>query len=139
MTRAKEELHLSHARLREFRGQTLYAVPSMFLSELPTDQDVQHEDLSAYASAQAIPRWQSGPPAAAEGWIEAGISPRQSSSPVDTGPYVEGMLVQHDAYGKGRITEVHGYGAMRTVKIRFQTAGERSFRVDKAKLTIVRG
>ena len=142
MTRAKEELHLSHARLREFRGQTLYAVPSMFLSELPTDHDVQHEDLSAYASAQAIPRWQSGPPASAEGWMEAGIPLRTAADRGSTGTtdtYVEGMLVQHDAYGKGRITEVHGYGAMRTVKIRFQTAGERSFRLDKAKLTIVRG
>src|SRR5205823_9536741 len=37
MTRAKEELYISHARLREFRGQALYAVPSMFLDELPED------------------------------------------------------------------------------------------------------
>ena len=37
MTRAKEELYLCHARLREFRGQTLYAVPSMFLDELPKE------------------------------------------------------------------------------------------------------
>src|SRR5712692_8212787 len=37
MTRAKEELYLSHARLREYRGQTLYAVPSMFLEELPPE------------------------------------------------------------------------------------------------------
>ena len=48
------------------------------------------------------------------------------------------MLVQHDAYGKGRITEVRGYGEMLTVKIRFHTGGERSFRADRAKLTIVR-
>src|SRR5438067_12727020 len=37
MTRAKDELYLTHCRLREFRGQTLYAVPSMFLDELPAD------------------------------------------------------------------------------------------------------
>ena len=37
MTRAKQELYLCHARLREFRGQTLYAVPSMFLEELPPE------------------------------------------------------------------------------------------------------
>ena len=46
MTRAKEELYLTHCRLREFRGQTLYAVPSMFLSELP-DDGIAHVDLSA--------------------------------------------------------------------------------------------
>jgi DNA helicase-2/ATP-dependent DNA helicase PcrA len=141
MTRAKEELNLCHARLREFRGQTLYAVPSMFLSELPGDQ-VEHADHSASGSAQAIPTWRSGPPASAEGWLEAGIPLRPSRGQrgrgSEGGQFVEGMLVQHDAYGKGRVTAVHGQGALRTVKIRFQTGGERSFRVDKAKLTIVR-
>src|SRR5258707_15626365 len=48
MTRAKEELYLCHARLREFRGQTLYAVPSMFLDELPAD-GIKTLDLSASA------------------------------------------------------------------------------------------
>src|SRR5262249_50150620 len=46
MTRAKEELYLCHARLREFRGQTLYAVPSMFLDELPPE-GVEHSSLAA--------------------------------------------------------------------------------------------
>src|SRR5262249_51194972 len=45
MTRAKEELCLCHARLREFRGQALYAVPSMFLDELPRDDGVESLDL----------------------------------------------------------------------------------------------
>ena len=37
MTRAREELYLCHARLRDFRGQTLYAIPSTFIGELPED------------------------------------------------------------------------------------------------------
>ena len=37
MTRAREVLYLTHSRLREFRGTTLYAIPSMFLDELPPD------------------------------------------------------------------------------------------------------
>ena len=125
MTRAKEELILAHARLREFRGQTLYAVPSMFLAELPTE-GIEHTDLSASSSAQAIPAWRSGPPESDAAWQEAGIPLRPP--PRDGGQALaEGMLVRHDAYGVGRITEVHGYGAMRTVKIRF-SSGERSFR-----------
>ena len=39
MTRAREELYLTHSRLREFRGQTLYAIPSMFLEELPEEKE----------------------------------------------------------------------------------------------------
>src|SRR5207302_5945565 len=66
MTRAKEELYLSHARLREFRGNTLYAVPSMFLHELPADQ-IQTVDLSASAAGTptAIDHGRSGRGAAA--------------------------------------------------------------------------
>ena len=149
MTRAKEELYLCHARLREFRGQTLYAVPSMFLGELPDNIDAT--DLSAHSTAQALPTWRSGPAAADAGWLEAGIPLRVKSavqsperedrgrqSSVEEREFVEGMLVKHDAYGTGRVVAVGGYGAMRTVKIRFSNAGERSFRVEQAKLTIVR-
>src|SRR5207245_8267453 len=68
MTRAKEELYLCHARLREFRGQTLYAVPSMFLEELPHGS-VEALDLSHHSGGPAAPDlWRTGSPAAVEGW-----------------------------------------------------------------------
>jgi ATP-dependent DNA helicase UvrD/PcrA len=51
--------------------------------------------------------------------------------------YVEGMLVRHETYGHGRVTEVSGFGVLRKVKVRFSSAGERTFMVEKAKLTIV--
>src|SRR5258708_16606325 len=57
MTRAKEELYMSTAKLREFRGQSLYTVPSMFLQELPEDA-VEELDLSH----------RSGGPPALTGW-----------------------------------------------------------------------
>jgi DNA helicase-2/ATP-dependent DNA helicase PcrA len=147
MTRAKEELCLSHARLREFRGQTQYVVPSMFLDELPAD-GIEAIDLSATAggSTRAMNAWRGGGSAAEQGWLDAGTGPGsggdlgrgRSPSGKAGNFYAEGMLVRHDTYGQGRVTEVSGYGAMRKVKIRFANAGERTFLVDKAKLTIVR-
>jgi DNA helicase-2/ATP-dependent DNA helicase PcrA len=147
MTRAKEELYLCHARLREFRGQTLYAVPSMFLDELPHD-GVEAVDLSASAGGtpRAIEEWRSGSAAAEEGWAEAGVKPRPRGEPArsadsstDAGPrYAEGMLVRHDSYGVGSITQVNGYGALRKLKIRFSAHGEKTFIADKVKLEIVR-
>ncbi len=137
MTRAKEELYLAHARLREFRGQTQYAVPSMFLDELPPDA-VEAIDLSASGggSARAIQEWRGGGADAAPGWADAGVTPRPAGT---SGPdYAEGMVVRHETYGQGRVTQVSGYGAMRKVKVRFGAAGERTFLVDKARLTIVR-
>lgn len=38
ITRAREELQLSLARQREFRGQSRYVIPSQFLMELPHDE-----------------------------------------------------------------------------------------------------
>jgi DNA helicase-2/ATP-dependent DNA helicase PcrA len=141
MTRAKEELYLCHARLRDFRGNTLYAVPSMFLDELPPTT-VEHVDVSSTARAADLYRGGGGP-AARQGWDEAGVPPIPLPVPprwaAGDGPgLTEGMLVRHASYGVGRVTEVSGYGAMRKVKIRFQTAGERSFIADKVQLEVVR-
>ncbi|MCC6417656.1 MAG: UvrD-helicase domain-containing protein [Gemmataceae bacterium] len=140
MTRAKEELYLCHARMREFRGQTLYAVPSMFLDELPPE-GVERIDLAGRPMSASLGSdfWRSGGSAAASGWADAGVTPRgQDGGAGKDDDYREGMLVQHATYGLGRITGVHGAGAMQTVKIRFQVGGERSFRTNVAKLTIVR-
>jgi DNA helicase-2/ATP-dependent DNA helicase PcrA len=141
MTRAKEELYLCHARLREFRGSTQYTIPSMFLDELPAD-GIEAVDLSASAggTARAIHEWRGGSPAAEPAWADAGITPERSrpSDGINGQAYAEGMLVRHDAYGQGRVTELSGYGAMRKIKIRFPAHGEKTFIADKVKLAVVR-
>jgi DNA helicase-2/ATP-dependent DNA helicase PcrA len=137
MTRAKEELYLCHARLREFRGNVLYTVPSMFLEELPGE--VESVDLSSSGAGghRVMAEWRGGSREAEEGWKEAGIvlGPKEGGT-VDG--FAEGVQVRHDTYGVGTVTSVSGYGAMRRVKVRF-TAGERTFVVGQAKLEIVRG
>ena len=50
--------------------------------------------------------------------------------------YEVGVLVHHDVYGVGRITDVSGQGVLRKLRIRFAT-GERKFLAAKAKLAIV--
>jgi DNA helicase-2/ATP-dependent DNA helicase PcrA len=147
MTRASKELYLCHARQREFRGQTLYAVPSMFLDELPAEK-LEAVDLSVSAAGTrpVMDAWRGGAPAARQGWVDAGITPKVDRAPVQRSApanstdhsYAEGMLVRHDTYGQGRVTEVSGYGVLRKVKVRFAAAGERTFIADKAKLEIVR-
>ncbi len=146
MTRAKEELYLCHARMREFRGSTMYAVPSMFIDELPKE-GVQTIDLSASGGGTppAIEHWRGGGAAAQQGWSDAGvrakpapIPPRVSSDEGAGSKYIEGMLVRHGTYGQGRIIEVGGQGVLRKVKIRFASAGERTFIADKVTLEILR-
>src|SRR5262249_60363572 len=80
MTRARAERYLCHARLRDFRGSTLYAIPSTFIGELP--EDVARIDQSDGARvAGTMDRWRSGGPAAAEGWLDAGIPSRTEPIP----------------------------------------------------------
>jgi ATP-dependent DNA helicase UvrD/PcrA len=140
MTRAKQELYLSHARLREFRGQALYAVPSMFLDELPHDvETVEVIDLSHHSGGPRGPdHWRGGSAAASEGWYDAGYAPRSAATPkADENGYAIGVIVDHCMYGRGQITDLSGHGALRRIKIRFAKAGEKTFVVDKVKLTII--
>ena len=51
MTRAREELHLSHATYREFRGQRRRTVPSQFLMELPRGE------MNMAAGGSSEPAW----------------------------------------------------------------------------------
>src|SRR5260370_18626596 len=118
MTRAQEELYFTHCRLREFRGQTLYAVPSMFLDELPAD-GVEQVDLSASAGGtqRAMETCRSATSAASTGGYDTGFarqSPRaEESVGVAGSSYAFAVLVWHGSNGVGKGTDVGGHGALR--------------------------
>jgi DNA helicase-2/ATP-dependent DNA helicase PcrA len=116
----------------------------MFLDELPQEgiENVELRDQPA-GSPEAYGRWRRETRAADEDWEEIPLeAPRKPARPrpepdetdVD---YAQGMMVRHETYGVGRITDVSGYGAMRKIKIRFGAGGERTFVASKAKLVIV--
>src|SRR5262249_38755206 len=116
----------------------------MFFRELPGEA-IQHVDLSGGNNAPAaFEDWRGGSGAAEQGWKDAGVRARPAPIPPNTPEggegrgFVEGMLVRHATYGMGRIVEVSGQGALRRVKIRFSTAGERTFVANKVTLEIVR-
>ena len=145
MTRAMKELYLCHSRMREFRGQSLYAVPSMFLEELP--REVEHQDSSASRNfpRAAIDEWRGkvGSTASAAGYgSRPGLPPMKPIKPkIPDGvenDYENGQVVQHEEYGIGQILDVNGFGALRKLKVRFAAAGDKTFIVDKVKLKIVK-
>jgi DNA helicase-2/ATP-dependent DNA helicase PcrA len=145
MTRAKEELYLTHARMREFRGSLLYTIPSPFLDEL-TVEGVEKQDLTGDARADSgfypdddpddlyapnrgstapAHRWQPRLSAA----YEAGRSNDQGMS--------AGTLVRHATYGLGRVIELSGFGALRKIRVLFASHGEKTFVLSKAPLEVV--
>lgn len=146
MTRAREELYLTHARMRDYRGQTLYAIPSHFLEELPPE--VEHADLSSstHRRISVQDQWRtSGNSAAQSGWEEAGVESRPTPKPrghvnptsSKAGPYKVGMLVRHEQYGEGRVIDISGQGVLRTMRIRFAKKGVVPFIVKYAHLEII--
>jgi DNA helicase-2/ATP-dependent DNA helicase PcrA len=170
MTRAKEQLYLTHARLREFRGQALYAVPSMFLDELPHDGDVV-EAVDRCHHSGGLPvfdRWRAGGSTdASDDWAERG---RDGTRPVyfeengvrsahyqkgnrrgrgdsaenpqvtphsDPSGLTVGAIIEHSMYGRGKIVALSGVGPMRRVRICFAREGEKTFVVEKVRLTVI--
>ena len=114
----------------------------MFLDELPKDGRTNHRPVgqrrrpprrSSTGAAAARRRRAGTTPGCGR---DAPIPPAEGGS--SGGKYAEGMLVRHGTYGQGRVTEVSGQGALRKVKIRFASAGERTFIADKVTLEILR-
>ncbi len=120
MTRAKEELYLSHVRTREFRGQVLPAIPSPFLMELPRRSPPA-------ADNRPLPKRSLIMTASELAGDENATLPRPTE-------FRLGMLVRHPTYGLGRIATLTGFGEQRKATIKFTTGGNRTFILTQAKL-----
>lgn len=141
MTRAKKELNLCHARVRQIRGVDLYAIPSEFLRELPED-GVEHSDLSRHAGrSPAHDTWRGGNKQMDDEWHDTGVPASGpmvgATTTANAADYFVGQIVQHDSYGIGQVTDLGGFGSLRKMKIRFALHGEKTFVADKVKLKAV--
>ncbi len=149
MTRAMKELYLCHARMREFRGQLNYCIVSQFIQELPRDVNFIDPSMSRNVARTAADEWRVKSSHAAKDWADTGarpfIPPVRKPNPdlkptipdaPDTGLAL-GVLVQHEEFGLGTVTEYSGYGALRRVKVRFPAHGEKLFVGDKIRLKVV--
>lgn len=139
ITRAKEELYLTRAKMREFRGQTLYTVPSLFLGEIPPHL-MEAIDHTSTGRKRAEDTFRGGSAAAREAWEEIGLPEVPIPSPrAGDGGLARGVRVRHEQYGEGVVTDLAGHGSTRTVRVRFPHYGVVAFRVQFAKLEIVAG
>ncbi len=162
MTRAKQELNLSHVRVREYRGQTQLAIPSQFLTELPINSGVTMSDDTESNSSPRFRRSEfrragtnagnhrgydesrSGTrpdrPAASRAMLmtAAELVGESPAPPADAAEFQQGLLVRHPAYGLGRITALSGYGTARKATIRFTAGDTRTFVLSRSPLRAVK-
>jgi len=109
MTRAKEQLTLTHASARSLWGSRGYNLPSRFLDELP--RNVERERLRPTS-------WSS--------YGAQGVAPREDVPTLSTGD-----SVRHSTLGEGVVTQIEAGGV---VMVRFADGSERRLMLDYAPL-----
>jgi DNA helicase-2/ATP-dependent DNA helicase PcrA len=109
MTRAREQLTLTHASSRSLWGSRGYNLPSRFLDELPGS--VERERLR---------------PASWSSYGAQGVAPREDVPSLSTGD-----SVRHGTLGEGVVTQIEAGGV---VTVRFADGSERRLMLDYAPL-----
>lgn len=136
ITRAQEELQISMAANRDFRGQRKLTIPSQFLMELPRSE-MEIEDLGLIAPSWSdaefdqrvepaempMPLPRVVPASALTTAAElAGDATHAAFSPDD---FAQGMIVRHPSHGLGRIVALSGSGARRKATVDFASGSGR--------------
>ncbi|MEI7544474.1 MAG: DNA helicase PcrA [Mycobacteriaceae bacterium] len=115
ITRARQRLYLSRAKVRSSWGQPMLNPESRFLGEIPQDLiDWRRTEQSSATSLSAPIAGRFGPPRPAPGG-GAGKRPLLVLAPGDR--------VNHDKYGLGRVEEVSGVGESAMSLIDFGSSG----------------
>jgi DNA helicase-2/ATP-dependent DNA helicase PcrA len=109
MTRAREQLTLTHASSRSLWGSRGYNLPSRFLDELPSS--IERERLR---------------PASWSSYGAHGVAPREDVPSLSTGD-----SVRHGTLGEGVVTQIEAGGV---VTVRFADGSERRLMLDYAPL-----
>ena len=116
ITRAMEQLYLSHARSRRTFRETEYRMQSRFISEIP-------EHLIKHVDRYRSPFRQSG-------------SPYEIVSEDAVDYYVD-QIVHHPQFGRGKITKISGAGQGVYVTVRFSRAGTKQLAASVTPLQTV--
>lgn len=111
ITRAQEQLYLSHARERRLYGNREPAVASQFLGELP-------KELVSSTLVKVKTNWQNQSPS----------EPKQQTSKRSTKQSQDwkvGELLIHDSFGTGEVTHVFGSGNKISIAVKFPGLGQK--------------
>jgi DNA helicase-2/ATP-dependent DNA helicase PcrA len=165
ITRAKEDLQLSYANYRAFRGLSAPTVASSFLMELPRhemdladtvtsrrttpDFDEVHQgeaadDFEGVDIEFDVSQLEGSPPQSTKsipgltsGLVTgADLLAQQTRPRVPPSVFKHGMVVEHPQYGAGTIVALSGEGAKRNAVVQFfSDQSQRTFRLAFSDLT----
>lgn len=110
ITRAQEQLFITHARKRRLWGSIETAIPSQFLGELPKD----------LISSNVPPVVAYRPRSKPKSKQDTSYSPQQPSQ-----NWQVGDTVVHKTFGDGKVTHVFGEGQKISVAVKFANVGQK--------------
>ncbi|OGI43481.1 MAG: hypothetical protein A2150_05170 [Candidatus Muproteobacteria bacterium RBG_16_64_11] len=113
MTRAMQQLYLSHAEVRRLHGTERYTAPSRFLSEIP-------EELMTPVRAQPL--------------LTAMQTVRHPGGATLLGNMRLGGRVRHEKFGEGVVVTLEGQGEHARVQVNFEKLGAKWLVLAYAKL-----
>lgn len=116
ITRAMEQLYLTHAESRRLYGKDNYPRPSRFLREIPPEV-IQEIRLRAQVTRPA-----------------ATFNNTPGNVTQSTGRYRMGQTVRHEKFGEGVVLQTEGSGDQEKVQINFRNAGIKWLMLAYAKL-----
>lgn len=139
MTRAKEELFLSHASRRTQFGNIAYNAPSRFLREVPkelflTKRKNENKSVSTF-DPDATEGERNKIPAHVKLWDSTGVPPAQA---VSEDAFRAGQKVKHEKFGVGVVITITGEGDKTMLEIAFPNLGIKKLLLAYAKLEKVR-
>lgn len=149
-TRAEKKLVLSYANSRFRFGNLTYAEPSRFLREIDP-RYLQMETVRSASSGSMTPKKQadfSFTPVSKAKPMNLRFQPNakpMASAPVDPNfkaddpsQLQEGMLVEHQRFGKGMVVKIEGERDSRKATVDFEDSGAKQLILKYAKLRILR-
>lgn len=154
VTRAKKKLHLTYANTRYKFGQLNNNEPSRFIDEMPekyidrsyAGNNARNNPASGWASGSPSERMRGGfgqAPAKASFSIPAPRNtvkehtPTENFVPSDTSLLKEGLRVEHQRFGFGKVMKMEGSSHNPIATIEFELNGAKKIMLNYARLRIV--
>ena len=142
ITRAKDELYLSHAGRRTLFGGISYNPPSRFLNEIPRElfrggTGSAHRAVSGFDPDEGFTRPRSRIPEGMKLW-DAGPAPPESTRGGDASGYRVAQKVRHEKFGVGVILNIAGEGDNTVLEVVFPNLAPKKLVLAYAKLEKVK-
>jgi DNA helicase-2/ATP-dependent DNA helicase PcrA len=130
MTRAKQQLYLTHAQSRRLHGKENYAIPSRFVHEIPVEL-IEEVRMRAMVTRPGGEYWDRPPRSNATNAPSARIE-------IEAMPGLRlGQQVVHAKFGEGVVLNYEGQGEQARVQVNFRRAGSKWLMVTYANLEAV--